>query len=478
MQKRVLIIFLLGVFLISFVSAQFDGSLDSFGDLLDTIPSSTMILGALFIIFFAVTFFIFSKVFTNKYKEPNKGVASVVSLAASLLMVYGINKMEFDFEGFLWDLGFSNDILSTAIPLIILAGLIFLFITLKSKALFILGGLFILLTFTDLIYEKVFLLVIGIALIILGLWLTFRKGGRRRNRSNWGLGGTGGSPRRKNDWGLGGTGTRPRSRNDYRLGGLGKSKSDYRLGGTGTSPKSKSNWGVSTAPLKEKRPKRERTPRLKREKRQRPSRGQGFSGPKENWVSRSQTKRNQTEELAAIKQRQDREDVLKQQRIDKREQRRTDRESSRNTKQALKDERERRRNEREERRRAQEQQRQIKQQEKQERKDLPPSDSRALVPTGRHMQSSGRQVEPSKRQYAQEQTKRQTRIGQRLMKDWKRDSQGFVKILQGNDKKQKLNTYKKILRKYHPDVNSSDPTAADLSMKLGQLYQEAKDRDR
>ncbi len=431
MQKKMLIILLLGVFLISFVNAQFGGgSLSSLGDLLNTIPSSTMILGAFFIIFFALIFFALSKVFRDRYGETNKAIASVVSLAASLLMVYGINKMDFDFEGFFFDIGISSDILYIAIPLIILVGLIFLFIKLRSKALFILGGLFILLSFTDLIYEKVFLLVIGIILIILGLWLTFRKRGYSRYES---------SPR------------------------LGRGPKPWR------DPK----------PRREARPRRTRIPKEGPVGPEGPRGAIGPEGPRytrAREMPRRQKRIPPSRQLPApqdtgkidrkARKIQEKEDRMAERKA-KRQQERLQIEDSRRQQKQIQQQ-ERKQIQQQERLQIKDSRREQKRLEKQQRKALPsPSQSRALVATGRQVQSSMRRSEKGQRP-------EQKGTGKRLMKDWKRDGRRFTEVLERGSESQKKSIYRKLLRKYHPDVNNDNPTAIEITMELSRLYQGRK----
>lgn len=171
MQKKRLLTFVLGLFLISFVSAYY-GSYSSFSlsDLLDSIDSSTMILGGLFIIFFALSNFALVRAF-----KDNKAVAGVVSFVVSLFAVYGLNKTGFDFEELFYGFGISEGLLYTVLPLVLLAGVIYLVVKLKTKALFILGGLFIVISFTELIYAKGATILIGLALIGVGILLWRRK---------------------------------------------------------------------------------------------------------------------------------------------------------------------------------------------------------------------------------------------------------------------------------------------------------------
>ncbi len=163
MKKETLFIFLL-VISLSFVSAQ-----GSFSDLLDQLDQSMVVLSAIFIISFAVIFFSLSKsIFKN-----NTTISGVISAVISFLIIYGINKTGFDFEGFFYDIGLSGDILMAIIPFIIIGGVIFLIIKLKSGSLLVFGALLIGLSFFA--YEGLVLAIIGGALLIVGLFLLASK---------------------------------------------------------------------------------------------------------------------------------------------------------------------------------------------------------------------------------------------------------------------------------------------------------------
>ncbi len=189
MQKNLVITLVLGFMLISFASAYGSYSSFSFGDLLDSIDSSTMLLGCLFMIFFAIINFALSRVFKDQYGNPNKPIVAIISITVPLLMIYGINKTGFGVEDFIYDLGISGSLLSTLIPIIFLVGAIFLISRFGFKGFFLtFGALFVLLSFTDLIYAKGLLLIIGIVFVLIGLYLM------RRDKKKYSLdGGFGGA---------------------------------------------------------------------------------------------------------------------------------------------------------------------------------------------------------------------------------------------------------------------------------------------
>jgi hypothetical protein len=171
------------ILLINLVSAQ------GISEILNSIDQTTMILYAAFIISFCILFFSLSK---TLFKGPQSKVfAAVISAVISLLIVYGLNQMEFDFSGYFFDLGISEDMLLTIIPIIIIAGIIFVIFKFAKDSLFIIGGFSIILGFF--VEEKVLLFVIGGILIITRLfiipknsWLPSQKNSGNSSVRSWG----------------------------------------------------------------------------------------------------------------------------------------------------------------------------------------------------------------------------------------------------------------------------------------------------
>jgi len=178
-RGKLLLISILGLCLINLVSAY------SLGDLLGDIESSTMILGAIFIVSFALLNFALSRFFKDKYGEPNRVTAGIVAFVISLLITWGINKTGFDIEGLFYDIGISSDLLYTALPILIIGGIIVLIWKFAKESLFILGGLSILASFF--VYEKIIFIVVGTILIVARFFIpkdkwNMKKKGRRRHR--------------------------------------------------------------------------------------------------------------------------------------------------------------------------------------------------------------------------------------------------------------------------------------------------------
>jgi hypothetical protein len=160
MKKGVLT--LASLFLMNFVSAYNGYGSFSLQNFFDSIDSSTMILGLLFLIFFSFLNFSLAKFF-----KDNKALSGVVSFAASLLIIYGLSKTGFDFQSILFEIGISESFLYTFLPIIILIATIVLFWKFGSHTFGVLGALLIIISFTDVIYEKGVSLMLGFVLLVI-----------------------------------------------------------------------------------------------------------------------------------------------------------------------------------------------------------------------------------------------------------------------------------------------------------------------
>jgi len=169
MQKKILVSFfsaVLGLFLMNFVSAQYYGSF-SLSGILSSIDASTMILGIIFIVIFALLNYSLSRVFRD-----NKAIAGIISLAISLGVIYAVNLTGLDFQGFFYSIGLSEGFLTTITSLILIGGGIYLAFRFGfATMLIVLGGFFLILSSTDFIYEKGITMVIGLILIGIGFWI-------------------------------------------------------------------------------------------------------------------------------------------------------------------------------------------------------------------------------------------------------------------------------------------------------------------
>jgi lysylphosphatidylglycerol synthetase-like protein (DUF2156 family) len=147
-------------------------------DLLNSIDETMIILLAVFIVSFCLLFFSLNKVF----KKENTTMSGIIAVVISFLIVYGVSKSGFSIENSLYGIGISQEALGIVIPLIIVAGMIFLIVKLKKDSLLAIGGLLILLSFF--VYAKTLFIVVGVIMGIIWLFLRFRKGGNSSGGSS------------------------------------------------------------------------------------------------------------------------------------------------------------------------------------------------------------------------------------------------------------------------------------------------------
>jgi hypothetical protein len=162
MKKGGILFTFLFVMLIKFVSAQYVFSL---GDFFSSVDSATLILGLLFVIFFAI---LHKLIFLRMFKG-NVAVSVIVSFCISLLSIYGLYTSRWDLGGLFYGLGFSDDLLY--IILLIVSLVLFLYLLLKKKLRFLFLGAGLLLIIaslaTDFFYEWFTAFVIGVIFLIL-----------------------------------------------------------------------------------------------------------------------------------------------------------------------------------------------------------------------------------------------------------------------------------------------------------------------
>ena len=135
---------------------------------------------------FAVINFALSRVFRTK--DPlgreswaSKVTAGVVAFMLYAIATYGIYKMGFDFEDLFFNMGLSEETLYIIVPLVILAGLIYIGWKFGlCKVLVTLGIITIGVSMTDLVYEKGVALFAGLVILALGLFFCWRG---RQNRN-------------------------------------------------------------------------------------------------------------------------------------------------------------------------------------------------------------------------------------------------------------------------------------------------------
>lgn len=183
-QRGVIFFLAICILLTSFASAY------SLSDALNQLDEQTLLLGLVFIVSFTVINFAVGRFFSEQ-----RSVASIIAFAASLTITYEINRIGFNLTNFFYGFGISSDLLFTIAPLVVIAGLIYLIwkFTLRG-VLTVLGTLLILISFTNLVYDKQTVFIIGIILLAIGIALYVYKGKSRnidekirepRRRSFW-----------------------------------------------------------------------------------------------------------------------------------------------------------------------------------------------------------------------------------------------------------------------------------------------------
>jgi len=170
MQKRGLLAIALLLISMNLVSAQ-----ASLGGFLDAFGWENMLLLGTFLISFVLINFILTRVpvFRDRMTgQTNKAVPGIIALILSLFIVYGIYKWEFDIEGMFSGFGIGIEVLQTITAIVILLGIAYLFMKIKSWIFLIIGILLIILSFTDWIYETSMVFFAGV--ISIGIWLVIR----------------------------------------------------------------------------------------------------------------------------------------------------------------------------------------------------------------------------------------------------------------------------------------------------------------
>ena len=126
---------ILGLFLISLVSAQYYGGRFSFRGFLNSIDPSTITFGIFFIIIFALVYFALSKVFVNRhrgYSEPNVGISAVVSLGVSALVTYWTYRTYPNIQYLFYNLWYSSYFVGFVI-LIVIAIILYIITRLRKR---------------------------------------------------------------------------------------------------------------------------------------------------------------------------------------------------------------------------------------------------------------------------------------------------------------------------------------------------------
>ena len=165
----------------NFASAQY---YNSFGNILNSVDESTIVLGLIFVIAFVLINYSLSNFF-----KGNKNVSGTISFAVSLLIVYGINRSGFNYNGLFNGFFFflPTGFIETLWPILFLGlGIIFSIKFNSAKKgfgiLFIGTGMLLIFFSYALFYDSSGGLGLSIASILIGavLWVWGSKGDKKK----------------------------------------------------------------------------------------------------------------------------------------------------------------------------------------------------------------------------------------------------------------------------------------------------------
>ena len=149
---------------------------NSLSSLFSQIDVQTMFIVVSFIISFAIINFALLKFFRG-----DKTTSGIVAFAISLLIVYGINKQDYNLNSMASNLDISIGANIYSLFLIILAlAIAYTIYKFKKTSPFIIGGIFILLSFF--VYEQIVVFLIGLVTIIIGFLINQKSWDKIKNK--------------------------------------------------------------------------------------------------------------------------------------------------------------------------------------------------------------------------------------------------------------------------------------------------------
>ena len=131
---------------------------------------------------FMVLIFLISFILVNlslvRVLDKNRAAAGVLAFLVALGITYGIWWYGFDIQGFIYDLGITQDTLYFAIPIAIIITAFVVVVKLGFSALFLsLGGLLMALSFWA--YETEIIFLMGLSLLVVGILILWAKKKRK-----------------------------------------------------------------------------------------------------------------------------------------------------------------------------------------------------------------------------------------------------------------------------------------------------------
>jgi len=150
---------------------------------LSMINPATVVMGALFLIFFALLVYILSKVFRDKYGNVSTMTVGIISFCISVLIVYF---GRYTLSNIIDSLSFSGTILYILSAIVVLI-LLYLFrrrLRFCMILMLIGAGLVLIGALTDWFYQRWFVVILGVGLLLLGIWLCSKKNLKSSSEGN------------------------------------------------------------------------------------------------------------------------------------------------------------------------------------------------------------------------------------------------------------------------------------------------------
>jgi hypothetical protein len=173
MKEKGVIATIFSIFALSLVSASNGFGSFSFKDLFYSFDQQSLVLATIFFIFLALINFLLRK---GVFKEQ-KVIAGVISFGIALLITYFM-EMKYTISQGIYGIGIPDNMLTIIITIVLIFGATWTIKKTKAHGfLMLLGLLLIIVSFTDLIYQKGALMALGILILLMGLivYSKFRK---------------------------------------------------------------------------------------------------------------------------------------------------------------------------------------------------------------------------------------------------------------------------------------------------------------
>jgi hypothetical protein len=158
-----------------------------FDDLFDPYNLEMIMPAILFLFFFALTSYPLGKTLKDSHGNPNRATITIVSGCVSFFILYWIQRSGWDYQyifsnsisDFFSGAGISVTVVYPILGIAILAFTAYLMVRLGiGAALFIIGAIAVVMSFTDLVYQSTLLRFVGFVLVTIGAFLLYRRSQR------------------------------------------------------------------------------------------------------------------------------------------------------------------------------------------------------------------------------------------------------------------------------------------------------------